>query len=215
VTGSGSGIGAAVAARLAADYEVVGFDLEDGDLTTRDGNRAAVEAARANGPIEVVVANAGVQHISPIAEFAEEKWDQLIALMLTSPFLLARYAWPDLVQTRGRFIALASVHGLVASPEKAAYVAAKHGVIGLVKVLALEGAEHGVTAAAVCPAFVRTPLAEAQIEARGEDYLLASHAVKEVIEPEQVADAVAFLCTPAGRTVTGAPFVMDQGWTAR
>jgi 3-hydroxybutyrate dehydrogenase len=162
-----------------------------------------------------VVANAGVQHVAPVAEFSEDTWDQLIALMLTSPFLLAKHAWPDLLQTRGRFIAIASVHGLVASPEKSAYVSAKHGVIGLTKVLALEGAEHGITAVAVCPAFVRTPLAEKQIAERGEEYLLGSHAVKEVIEPHQVAEAVAFLCTPAGRTITGAPFVMDQGWTAR
>lgn len=215
MTGAASGIGAAVAERLAADYDVVGFDIDDGDLTTREGNRAAVEAARARGELEVVVANAGVQHVAPVAEFPEDKWDQLTALMLTSPFLLAKYAWPDLVRTRGRFVAMASAHGLVASPEKAAYVAAKHGVLGLVKVLALEGADDGVTAVAVCPGFVRTPLAEQQIAERGEDAVLAPHAVKELIEPAQIAEAVAFLCTPAGRTITGAPFVMDQGWTAR
>jgi 3-hydroxybutyrate dehydrogenase len=162
-----------------------------------------------------VVANAGVQLVSPLPDFPEEGWDRLIALMLTSPFLLARHAWPDLVQTRGRFIAMASVHGLVASPEKAAYVSAKHGVIGLTKVLALEGAEHGITAVAVCPAYVRTPLAEKQIEEKGADFLLAPQAVKAPLEPSDVADAVAWLCTSAGRTVTGAPFVMDQGWTAR
>jgi 3-hydroxybutyrate dehydrogenase len=200
---------------LAEDYEVVGFDIEDGDLTTRTGNLAAIEAARARGPIEVIVANAGLQVTSPIGEFDPDDWDRLIALMLTSPFLLARHAWADLVATGGRFIAIASAHGLVASPEKAAYVSAKHGVVGLCKVLALEGAEHGVTATAVCPAFVRTPLAEEQIAARGEAALLEPHAVKTLIEPAQVAEAVAFLCTPAGRTITGAPFVMDQGWTAR
>jgi 3-hydroxybutyrate dehydrogenase len=215
VTGAASGIGAAVAARLAEDYEVVGFDIEDGDLTTREGNLAAVAAARERGPIEVVVANAGLQVVSPVARFPEDDWDRLIALMLTSPFLLAKHAWPDLLQTRGRFIAIASAHGLVASPEKAAYVAAKHGVVGLCKVLALEGAEDGVSAVAVCPAYVRTPLAETQIEAKGEAALLEPHAVKELIEPAEVAEAVAFLCTSAGRTVTGAPFVMDQGWTAR
>ena len=215
VTGSASGIGAAVAARLAEDYDVVGFDVEDGDLTTRTGNLAAIEKARGAGDLEVIVANAGVQVTAGVADFPEDDWDKLVALMLTSPFLLAKHAWPDLVATRGRFVAMASAHGLVASPEKAAYVAAKHGVVGLCKVLALEGAEHGVTATAVCPGFVRTPLAERQIEARGEDALLAPHAVKRLIEPAEVAEAVAFLCTPAGRTVTGGPFVMDQGWTAR
>jgi 3-hydroxybutyrate dehydrogenase len=161
------------------------------------------------------VANAGVQVVAPVADFAEDDWDRLIALMLTSPFLLAKYAWPALRESRGRFIVIASAHGLVASPNKAAYVSAKHGVLGLVKTLALEGAEHGITTAAVCPAFVRTPLAEKQIAERGEDALLAPHVVKELIEPEQVAEAVHFLTTPAGRTVTGAPFIMDQGWTAR
>ncbi len=163
----------------------------------------------------MIVANAGVQVTASIADFAEDDWDRLIALMLTSPFLLAKHGWPDLVNSRGRFVAMASAHGLVASPEKAAYVAAKHGVVGLCKVLALEGADHGVTATAVCPGFVRTPLAEAQVDAKGEAAVLAPHAVKALIEPAHIADAVAFLCTPAGRAVTGAPFVIDQGWTAR
>jgi 3-hydroxybutyrate dehydrogenase len=212
VTGSASGIGAAIAERLSADYEVVGFDLDDGDLTTREGNRAAIDAAVAAGPLEVVVANAGVQHVSPVEDFPEDKWDQLIALMLTSPFLLAKYAWPALRETRGRFIAVSSVHGLIASRDKTAYIAAKHGVLGLVKTLALEGAEHGITATAICPGWVRTPLAEAQVAEKGDE-LLAVQPVQEFIEPAEVAEAVAFLCRT--RAITGAPLVMDQGWTAR
>ena len=150
-----------------------------------------------------------------------------MALMLTSPFLLAKYAWPALRPSGdGRFIVVASVHGLVASPYKAAYVAAKHGVMGLVKTLALEGAEHGITATAVCPGYVRTPLVEGQIpdqakrhgiseeEALG-DVILAPHAVKRLIEPEEVADVIAFLAGPRGAAFTGAPVTMDLGWTAR
>ena len=126
----------------------------------------------------------------------------------------------------GRFCAIASVHGLVASPFKAGYVSAKHGVLGLVKTLALEGAEYGITATAVCPGFVRTPLVEAQIadqaKAHGmpeervlEEVILAPHAVKRLIEPSEVADLVAFLLGPSGRAFTGAPVTMDLGWTAR
>ena len=148
-------------------------------------------------------------------------------MLLTSPFLLAKYAWDALAAGGdGRFLAVASVHGLVASPFKAGYVAAKHGLLGLVKVLALEGAAVGITASAICPAYVRTPLVEAQIadqaEAHGvaeervlEDVILAPQAVKRLIEPAEVAEAAAFLLGPAGRSITGTPFLMDLGWTAR
>jgi 3-hydroxybutyrate dehydrogenase len=151
----------------------------------------------------------------------------MVALLLTSPFLLARYAWSSLVDSGdGRFVAIASVHGLVASPYKAAYVAAKHGVVGLVRTLALEGAEQNVLATAVCPGFVRTPLVEAQIDdqakAHGmdpervlEEVIVAPHAVKRLLEPEEVADTVAFLLGPGGRGFTGSPVTMDLGWTAR
>jgi 3-hydroxybutyrate dehydrogenase len=126
----------------------------------------------------------------------------------------------------GRFIAIASVHGLVASPFKAAYISAKHGVLGLVKTLALEGASEGITANAVCPGYVRTPLVEKQIadQARAhklseddvlEQVILAPHAIKELLEPSEVAEVVAFLAGPAGRAFTGAPVTMDLGWTAR
>ena len=215
-----------------AGMTVVTVDLHDADvevdLTTREGNRAAVDAAlERHGRLDAVVPNAGVQHVAPVDEFPEERWEQLIALLLTSPFLLARAAWPALKAAGdGRIVVVASAHALVASPYKAAYVAAKHGALGLVKVLALEGAEHGITATAVCPGFVRTPLVEAQVAdqaaAHGvaedrvlEDVILAPHAVKRLIEPSEVADAVHFCLTGAGRTITGAPLVMDQGWTAR
>jgi 3-hydroxybutyrate dehydrogenase len=235
VTGAASGIGRAVAERLAAEgMHVVGVDVRvdgpvtvEADLTTREGNRRAVDAAlEAHGRLDVLVPIAGLQHVAPIAEFPEDRWNQLTSLLLTSPFLLAKYAWPSLVSSGGRFVAVASVHGLVASPFKAAYVSAKHGLLGLVKVLALEGAADGVTATAVCPGYVRTPLVENQIadQARAhgmsedrveEEVILAPHAVKRMVSVEEVADAVSWLLSPAGRTVTGVPLVMDQGWTAR
>jgi 3-hydroxybutyrate dehydrogenase len=218
VTGAASGIGRAIAARLERDgARVLAVDLEpdpDGpgepfaaDLTTRAGNRDAVAAAIDRfGGLDTVVPNAGFQHVAPVEEFPEDRWDAMIALLLTSPFLLARAAWP--------------------APFKSAYVAAKHGVLGLVKTLALEGADDGVVATAVCPGYVRTRLVENQVAAQAqahgmpedrvlEEVILAPHAVKRLIEPDEVAEVVAFLLSPAGRSFTGAAVTMDQGWSAR
>src|ERR671926_601647 len=238
VTGAASGIGRAVAARLERDgAQVLAVDLEPdpggpgepfaADLTTRDGNRAAVERALESfGALDTIVANAGFQHVAPVAEFDEDRWDALLAILLTSPFLLARYGWEALAGSgRGRFVAIASAHALVASPYKAGYVSAKHGVLGLVRSLALEGAEQGITATAICPAFVRTPLMERQIPDQAkahdmseervlEEVILAPHAVKRLIEPDEVAATVAFLAGPSGRAFTGAPVTMDLGWSA-
>jgi 3-hydroxybutyrate dehydrogenase len=220
VTGAASGIGRAIAARLERDgVDVLAVDLEpdpDGpgtpfaaDLTTREGNRAAIQAALEHfGRLDAVIPNAGFQHVAPVEEFPENRWDAMVALLLTSPFLLARAAWPALRESGdGRFVAIASIHGLVASPFKSAYVSAKHGLIGLVKTLALEGAEHGILATAVCPAYVRTPLVESQIAAQArahgkpeervlEEVILAPHAVKRLLEPAEVADTVAYLLGP-------------------
>jgi 3-hydroxybutyrate dehydrogenase len=238
VTGAASGIGRAIAERLVADgWSVLAVDLEpdpDGpgepfaaDLATRAGNRAAVAAAAERfGGIDAVVANAGFQHVSPVEEFDEDRWDALVAVLLTSPFLLARYAWPHLRESgEGRILVVASVHGLVASPFKAGYVAAKHGAVGLVKSLALEGAVDGIRAVALCPGFVRTPLVERQVTALAEGraisekealrVLLEPEAIKELIEPHEVANVAAFLLGPGGRSFTGAPVVLDNGWIAR
>jgi 3-hydroxybutyrate dehydrogenase len=207
---------------------VHGVDVGDADLTTREGNRAVVDAALDRfGRLDAVVANAGFQHVAPVAEFPEEQWDKLIALLLTSPFLLAKYAWEALAASGdGRFLVIASAHGLTASPYKAGYVSAKHGVLGLVKTLALEGADVGISASAICPCYVRTPLVEAQIadQARSHgisedevltEVILERQAVKRLLEPAEVADTAAFLLGPTGRAFTGAPVVIDLGWTAR
>jgi 3-hydroxybutyrate dehydrogenase len=239
VTGAASGIGRAVAQRLTdEDWRLLAVDLEpdpDGpgdphkaDLATREGNRSAIEeTVRRYGGVDAVIANAGFQHVSPVEDFDEDKWDAIISILLTSPFLLAKYSWDELKKSgAGRFVAIASVHALVASPFKAAYISAKHGVMGLVKTLALEGAADGIRATAVCPAFVRTPLVENQIAAQAkahnlpeervlEEVILAPHAVKRLIEPEEVANVVSFLLGPGGDAFTGAAMTMDLGWTAR
>jgi 3-hydroxybutyrate dehydrogenase len=239
VTGAASGIGRAAAAALVeSGAQVLAVDLEPdpggpgepfaADLTTRDGNRAAVErAVGAFGGLDTIVANAGFQHVAPVAEFDEDRWDALLALLLTSPFLLARYAWEALERgEQARYIAIASAHALAASPYKSAYVSAKHGVLGLVRTLALEGAEAGISCTAVCPGYVRTPLVEGQIpdqaKAHGiseeqalEDVILAPHAIKRLIEPDEVAGVVSFLASEGGASFTGVPVTMDQGWTAR
>jgi 3-hydroxybutyrate dehydrogenase len=239
VTGAASGIGRAVAQRLVDDgLDVLSVDVTPddagpgvafrADLTDPATNAAAVEAAIDRfGRLDLVVPIAGVQHVAPVAEFPIERWDTIVALLMTSPFLLARAAWPALVESgAGRIVVVASAHALVASPYKAAYVSAKHGVLGLVKTLALEGADVGITATAVCPGYVRTPLVEKQIADQArvhglpedkvlEQVILAPHAVKELIEPSEVADVVAFLAGPSGRSFTGVPVTMDQGWSAR
>lgn len=243
VTGAAGGIGAAIVNRLVRDdVAVLAVDLESAvsgytgpgtafaaDLTTRQGNLGAVEAALERfGRLDIVVANAGFQHVAPIAEFPEDQWDRLLALMLTSPFLLAKHAWPALLAAPegGRFLVIASAHALVASPFKAGYVAAKHGVLGLVKTLALEGAEHGISACALCPGYVRTALVEGQVAAQAaahhmseeqvlNDVILAAQPVKRLIEPDEVAEVASFLVGRSGRSFTGVPVSMDQGWTAR
>jgi 3-hydroxybutyrate dehydrogenase len=239
VTGAASGIGRAVAIRLVDDgLDVLAVDLRpdpdgpgvpfEADLSSPEPNEAAVaEALSRFGRLDLIVPNAGVQHVSPVEEFPQERWDTIVALLLTSPFVLARSAWPALERSgSGRIVVIASAHALVASPFKAAYVSAKHGVLGLVKTLALEGADVGITATAVCPAYVRTPLVEKQIadQARAhslpedevlEKVILAPHAVKRLIEPSEVADVVAFLAGPGGSAFTGVPVTMDQGWSAR
>jgi 3-hydroxybutyrate dehydrogenase len=239
VTGAAGGIGRAIAARLqAGGIDVLAVDLEpadDGpgvpfaaDLATREGNRDAVAAALERfGRLDVLVPNAGFQHVAPVAEFDEDRWDGLLAILLTSPFLLAKHGWEALAaHGDGRIVVIASAHALVASPFKAGYVSAKHGVLGLVKTLALEGADQGILATAVCPGYVRTPLVERQVadqaKAHGlpeervlDEVILAPQPVKRLIEPDEVAETVAFLTGPGGRAFSGVPVAMDLGWSAR
>jgi 3-hydroxybutyrate dehydrogenase len=192
-------------------------------------NQDQVEGlAREAGAIDVLINNAGLQHISPIESFEVEKWNLLLAVMLTAPFLLTKALLPGMYDRGwGRIVNVASVHGLVASPYKAAYVSAKHGLLGLTKTAALEAGARGVdvSVSAVCPSYVRTPLVEKQIadqaRTRGlpEDQVLGTvllerNAVKRLIEPEEVARAVGFLCGSGAWTTTGAALTMDAGWLA-
>ncbi len=237
VTGGASGIGRACAVRLAeAGAAVVVLD--------RDAEAAKEVAAEVGGTavavdltdldavdaldldVDVLVNNAGLQHVAPVHEFPVERFSAILTLMLEAPFRLSRGALPHMYgRGWGRIVNVSSIHGLRASAFKSAYVTAKHGLEGLSKVIALEGAEHGVTSNCVNPAYVRTPLVEGQIadQARAhgvpeervvEEVMLTPVAVKRLIEPAEVAEAVAWLCSPAAASVTGTSLVMDGGWSA-
>ncbi|MFG2515406.1 3-hydroxybutyrate dehydrogenase [Streptomyces sp. NPDC048584] len=242
VTGAAGGIGRACALRLAAagaevravDRDAVGLetlagaarDLEGAvvpyvlDLTDLDA------AERAAAGTDVLVNNAGLQLVRPIEEFPPDVFHTVLTVMLEAPFRLIRGALPHMYgQGWGRIVNVSSVHGLRASAYKSAYVAAKHGLEGLSKTTALEGAPHGVTSNCVNPAYVRTPLVEQQIAdqalAHGipeervlTEVMLRDSAVRRLIEPEEVAEAVAYLCGPHSSFVTGTSLVLDGGWTA-
>jgi len=251
ITGSTSGIGQAMAASLAeqgVNVVLNGF----GDPAKIEADRAALEARtgakiryhgadmlkadevadmvgfahREFGRLDILVNNAGFQHVAPIDEFPVETWNNLIGVVLTSTFLATRAALPIMkAQGRGRIVNIASAHGLVASPFKSAYVAAKHGVVGFTKVTALETAKQGITANAICPGYVKTPLVEAQIadqaKARGipedrvmEEVILAAQPNKKFVEYEHLAGMLLYLVSDMGASATGAAMVLDGGWTA-
>jgi 3-hydroxybutyrate dehydrogenase len=245
VTGGAGGIGRAISEALAAEgMTVVIADTEENegkniasaldgyfikaDLTQRSDCKGVVDnTLERYGRIDTLVNNAGIQHIDPIDTFPEDKWEQMIALILTAPFLLTKYAWPAMQEQKtGRIVNIASIHGLVASPYKAAYICAKHGLIGLTRAAALEGGEHGITVNAICPAYVRTPLVEGQVADQAKEHdmsekdvveniMLEDAAVKRLIEPDEVASMVVYLCSEKARSITGAALTIDLGWTAR
>ena len=244
VTGGGSGIGLSVAEsfakegatvvlaartreKLKAAAEQFGCDYYAADLSERESNKQLVDyTLEKYGKVDVLINVAGIQHVCPIADFPEDQWDFMIRLMLTSPFLLTKYVWPSMKeQGWGRIINVNSIHGLVASEFKAAYVSAKHGLVGLTKTAGLEGGPLGITVNSICPAYVRTPLVDNQIDDQArshgisrdeviEKIMLQKSAIKKIIEPEDIADIAKFLCGNAAQFITGTTITVDGGWTA-
>lgn len=250
ITGSSSGIGLGLAKGFAAEGSHIVINgmgdpaaiekeragiaamgvkclYHPADMTKPDQIADMVATAKRElGSVDILINNAGIQHVSPIDEFPPEKWDAIIAINLTSAFHTTRHALPIMKANKwGRIINIASAHGIVASPFKSAYVAAKHGVVGMTKSVALEVAEQGITVNAICPGYVKTPLVEGQIadtaKARGitpdevvRNVLLAAQWTKKFVTVEQVAGLAIFLCSPAADNITGAVQAIDGGWTA-
>ena len=244
ITGGGGGIGRAIAqvfaesgARIvvtdardtgqAVADEVGGrfllADLSDLD-ETRELCRRAIEL---EGRVDILVNNAGLQHISPVEDFPEDEWARLVQIMLIAPFQLTKHVVPGMKERGwGRIINMSSIHGLVASPYKSAYVAAKHGLIGLTKTVALEVGEYGITVNAICPGYSNTALVQSQIgdqaRTRGisedevlDKVMLEPAAIKRLVEPEEIARLALFLASDDARSITGAAMSIDAGWTAR
>ncbi|TBH21515.1 3-hydroxybutyrate dehydrogenase [Thermus thermamylovorans] len=241
VTGAGSGIGLAIARAFAREgARVLVHDVKDASTLAEEVGGEFLQAdladplavedlgkQAAQHGVDILVNNAGFQHIDPVEDFPLETWQRMLQAMLTAPFQLIRALLPGMKERGwGRILNIASVHGLVASPFKSAYIAAKHGLIGLTRTVALEAGPFGVTANAIAPAYVRTPLVENQIadQARTlgipesevvEKVFLAQAAVKRLIEPEEVAALALFLASEKASAITGAVFPIDLGWTAR
>ena len=244
VTGAASGIGLAVSTELKKSGAVVVMaDINEEklkeeaarikceyfscDLSKRDGCKSLVDHTVGKfGKVGILVNVAGVQTVSPIDEFPEDKWDFIIALMLSAPFYLTKYVWPSMKKEKwGRIINISSIHGLVASEYKSAYVSAKHGLMGLTKTTGLEGGPLGITVNAICPAYVKTPLVDNQIAEQAKthgiseddvitDIMLVKSSIKKLIEPSEIAGIVKFLCSDAAAGMTGSAIVVDGGWTA-
>lgn len=252
ITGSTSGLGLAMARAFAAEGCAITFngfrDAEDigavmaeleeahgvahrydpADLSDGgEAERLLRDAEAAHGGVDILANNAGVEYIRPLEELTDEEWDRCIAVNVTAAFRASRAALPGMkARGWGRIVNTASAHGLIASVEKSAYVAAKHGVVGLTKVVALEAAEHGITCNSICPGWVRTAIVEAQIEARAkakgvpveeEARVLVGEKSpsKTFVTPEQIAALCLFLCSDAASQITGAAMTMDGGWTAQ
>lgn len=250
ITGSTSGIGLGIAEAFAGQgYNLVfnGLETNGEDIASSIAARHGVEyifvpanmlepAALRDmvqltldrfGAVDVLVNNAGIQHVSPIDEFPEARWDQIIAVNLTAAFHLSKAVWPSMKRRHfGRIINIASAHGLFASEYKSAYVAAKHGIVGLTKTLALEGAPLGITCNAVCPGYVKTPLVEKQIADQAKAHglpeqevtakvILAKQAIKEFVPVETLAALCLFLASDAAGTMTGTALPVDGGWSAQ
>lgn len=248
VTGSTSGIGLGIAKALAAQGANIvlnGFgdsqgpmaevralgvkvDYHGADMSKPDEIAAMIDhASKAFGGLDILVNNAGIQHVARIENFAPERWDAIMAINLSSVFHATRLALPAMqAKNWGRIINVASIHGLVASAEKSAYVAAKHGVVGLTKVTALENATSGVTCNAICPGWVLTPLVQKQVDAKAVGLNLSNEdAIKVLLgekepslqftTPEELGALAVFFCSPAGNNVRGVAWNMDGGWTAQ
>ncbi len=211
----------------AVTAELPGARFQKADMTNgEDLQQLVIQTFATEGQIDILVNNAGIQYVAPITEFPEAKWRQILEIMLTAPFLLTKAVLPAMYERGwGRVINIASVHALRASAYKSAYVTAKHGLLGLTRVTALEAAEHGVTCNAICPSYVRTALVEKQIADQArvhgipesevvEKIMVAEAAIHRLLEPEEVAHLVTYLCSDAASGITGSAQVIDCGWTA-
>jgi 3-hydroxybutyrate dehydrogenase len=237
VTGGASGIGRACAVRLSragAFVRVLDLDGEAAGGVAEDIGGEALQADLSDYAVldsleveaDIVVNNAGLQHVAAVEEFPPERFSMILRIMLEAPFRIVQKALPGMYEKGwGRVINVSSIHGMVASPYKSAYISAKHGLEGFSKTVALEGGAKGVTSNCICPAYVRTPLVENQIEDQArshgisedevvEEIMLTEPAIKRLIEPEEVAEFAAFLCTPEASFINGASLVMDGGATA-
>ncbi|MBU0911905.1 MAG: 3-hydroxybutyrate dehydrogenase [Gammaproteobacteria bacterium] len=245
ITGGTGGIGFAVAEHFGRlGHHVILADINSSQLDSRQQeltaagyqassillnlmDQSSIEACAQAYQIDILINNAGVQHVARLEDFPEEKWQQLLQVMLTGPAMLTKAVLPRMQQQGfGRVINIGSIHALVASPFKSAYVAAKHGLLGFSKVVALENANFDFTINTICPAYVRTPLVDQQIAAQSKEHNLTEQQVidqimlapmpqKAFIGVDEIASTAAFLCEPAARHVTAQTLVLDGGWTAR